>query len=185
MRSEPCASAGISLIHGRRRSSVSSNQRSVRSPAETPPSASRASCPRTRSDVERGGLRRGPSRAVRLDQPGAVRRRTRRLRQLARPAYRRLPAPVASWSRTGSMRSHSPRSGFSDAIPVSSLVPTRSTTDEARFARGKEGCSGFTRISRRADRYVALCLLVQILLQRKLVLIKEVRLDRTQCQRSQ
>src|SRR5882757_11491417 len=55
----------------------------------------------------------------------------------------------------------------------------------AEAGLGEEGRRRFTCISGRTDRNVALCLPVQVLLQRKPVLIKKIRLDRTQCQRSQ
>ena len=48
--------------------------------------------PSARGHVERGGLRRGAGRAVRLDQPGLARRRARRLRPLARSSDRRVPS---------------------------------------------------------------------------------------------
>ena len=77
-----------------------------------------------RGHVERGGLRRGAGRTIRLDQSSVARRRARRFRQIARASDRRVSGrrPRRA-SRIGSMRSRSRRPRISVAIPISSARP--------------------------------------------------------------
>ena len=118
------------------RAGVRPDSRRGRRPAPHAPHGPRAGA---RGDAERGRLRRGAGRAVRLDQSRAARRRARRVRQRARAPDRRVSRPPATpWSRTGSTRSRSRRPRTSVATPISSARACATPEAQSRIGAAIE-----------------------------------------------
>src|SRR5581483_7426467 len=103
------------LRHALRRAGIG-DLRSVRAGVRCHPGWRRRAAPRpahgprpcARGHLERAGLRRGARRAVRLDQPGAARRRPRRVHPDARAPHRGVPGRRPS-RRQGTSQCHRAR----------------------------------------------------------------------------